>query len=76
MPFSDSYGDSIERLRFSDEKIQEPPKVIKGYPQRLHIGTFRKLLFIRYSRRLRNLLMGLLGYGEEQLLQKYSYPHG
>ena len=39
------------------------------------MGTFRKFLLMRHSRRLEVSLMSLLGYREEQLLQKYSYLH-
>jgi hypothetical protein len=41
------------------------------------VGTFRKILLILPSRRLRVILMGLLGYETVlRLPQKYSYPQG
>jgi hypothetical protein len=45
-------------------------------PQGLHRGTFRKLLLMLPSRRLKVRLFGLLGYGTKQLSKKYSLPLG
>jgi len=38
--------------------------------------SYGQFFFILYARRLEVRLMSLLGYGEEQLPRRYSYPHG
>jgi len=58
-------------MAIRNAKSRKPPKGIET-PWRLHIGNFRKLLFIGHSRRLRIKMLGSLGYGGKQLSKKYS----